>query len=314
MIPVSFLDKSAQGTQLEAALAISYAVDRGASVINCSWGFKYKTNTLYDAIKYAYNKNVVVIAAVGNNANETEKYPAGFEEVLAVSSVDNTENFSSFSNFGYHVDFALYGERVYGLMPANAFSYKSGTSQSAAVLSGIVSRVLAYDNTITPSQMKVLLQKSSKDINIPGVDQYTGYGIPQPQQIMSLLNIEPTTTFQRLGTGGTPPSYDEIVFNVDEFNVTNIMNFPNPIPASGTKFGFNCTVVPTDITISVYDITGKPLRTLEEKVLLTGYQTIEWDGTNEWGSALPNGTYFYTFTAVNKDNRIVKTNKLSILR
>ena len=157
-------------------------------------------------------------------------------KLIAVASIDKEYQQSSFSNTGYHVDFAYYGEKIYGIMPEKKFEYKSGTSQSTAIITGIVSRILAYDNTIQPDQLKVLLQKSAKDINIPGVDQYSGYGIPDIDKISELLQITPKSNFQRLTNEFNRPVYDTIVFEVEAFNVTNILNYPNPVPKTGTKF------------------------------------------------------------------------------
>ena len=102
LLPLKIFSSGGVGTQLNAALAVRYAVNQGADIINCSWGYS-KTKLFEDAIAYAIENNVIVVAAVGNHGKEKVYYPAGFPGVLGAGSIDNTTNqLTSYSNLGHH--------------------------------------------------------------------------------------------------------------------------------------------------------------------------------------------------------------------
>ena len=77
-MPLKIFNAQGKGTQLDAALAIRYAVDKKVDIINCSWGYYRKTKTLEDAINYALENGITVIAAVGNAGAFLSIYPAAF--------------------------------------------------------------------------------------------------------------------------------------------------------------------------------------------------------------------------------------------
>ena len=87
ILPVRVLDENGVGTYSDVAAGIVYAVDNGANVINLSLGGTNSSAVLEDAVKYAINKEVKVVAAAGNYGQEGVLYPARYEGVVAVGSV-----------------------------------------------------------------------------------------------------------------------------------------------------------------------------------------------------------------------------------
>ncbi|MEI7941644.1 MAG: S8 family serine peptidase, partial [Candidatus Riflemargulisbacteria bacterium] len=103
IIPIKAFDSRGCSSQFIIAKAIGYAVERGADVINCSFGYPNQTETLRLAIQYALDNGVIVVAAAGNNGQEIVMYPAGYPGVMAVSSLDDNDRLSYFSNYGDHI-------------------------------------------------------------------------------------------------------------------------------------------------------------------------------------------------------------------
>lgn len=176
ILNIKFTDSAGNGNQIDAALAIRYAVDRGVQVINCSWGFFQYNTILKEAIEYAHRHNVTVLAAAGNSAINKPMYPAGFNSVISVSSISAQMNNSAFSNYGDWVDFSIYGENIPGLAPSGLSVYRSGTSSSVALMSGFVAKILSFYPNQTPKSIYQFLVDHAQDLGSPGKDPYFGYG------------------------------------------------------------------------------------------------------------------------------------------
>lgn len=173
--------------------AIHYAVDNGAKVINMSIGGTGASATLNDAVNYALNKNVTIVACMMNTNSNTVYYPAAFPGVIAVGSTNPDDRRSnpffwsntSGSNYGNYISVVAPGNYIYGLdyqSNTNYGSYWGGTSQATPLVCGLVSLLLAQNPELTPAQIKDLLQSTAEDRvgdpteDTPGWDQYYGYG------------------------------------------------------------------------------------------------------------------------------------------
>jgi thermitase len=192
MIIKAFKDNGS-GTQSMWANAVYYAVDNGAKVINMSFGTTNPTMTFQDAITYALDNNVVLVACMMNTNSNTIFYPAGFPGVIAVGSTNPDDTRShpfpwdpqSGSNFGSHISVVAPGNYIFGLdyqSNTNYSVYYSGTSQATAHVSGLASLLLAQDPDRTPAQIKSIIEATAEDTvgdpveDTPGWDQYYGYG------------------------------------------------------------------------------------------------------------------------------------------
>lgn len=167
ILPVKFL-KSTSGSTEDAILAIKYAIDRGAKIINCSWNFQNDSNELYNLIKN--NPDIVFVCAAGNmnvNLDEEKLYPCSFdlENMISVMSIDNSGEPYVASGYGRVVDVAAPGVDVEVSLPENDLTYVEGTSVSSAFVSGAVALMLSYDNTLTPKKIKSIINKSAKKLN-----------------------------------------------------------------------------------------------------------------------------------------------------
>jgi subtilisin family serine protease len=123
--------------------AIYFAADHGANVINMSFEINQSSPALQGAIQYALNKNVVVVAASGNDGQQILVYPAAYNSVIGVGSTDNSDAKSSFSNFGTNAVFvAAPGEGVITTYPGGNYAAGWGTSFSAPLVAGEAALIL----------------------------------------------------------------------------------------------------------------------------------------------------------------------------
>ncbi len=298
-----FLDANGRGTQLDAAIALYYAVNQGAKIINCSWGYTNYNTVLQNAIAYAIAHDVIVVAAAGNSGIKQLGYPAAFPKVIAVGSIDLNQHPSYFSSQGTFVSYSTYGESIYSLAPRSGYAYKTGTSQSTAALSGIISLIYSMKPELTSAQIQNLLSQSLDDISPTGKDIYTGYGAINGIKLAASL-------------GTSVPIEDPSVTSLPNPSkpvLTDVMNFPNPATGSQTKFGFTTTLA-GEALIKVYALDGRLVRTLTEQAS-ENENAFSFDLKDETGASLQNGTYFYTITLTTSDNQKTREKgKLSVIK
>ena len=160
----------------DIALGIRYAVDNGAQIINCSFGKSFSPNAewVYDAIKYAAAKDVLIVHAAGNDGNdldapENQNFPndqvgTGQEmadNVITVGSLDNeygSEMVSGFSIFvKSNVDVFAPGGSIYSTVPGNKYEFQGGTSMAAPGVSGVAALIRSHYPRLTAAEVKQVL-------------------------------------------------------------------------------------------------------------------------------------------------------------
>jgi len=160
----------------DVALAIRYAVDNGASVINMSWGKTYSTNEgwVHDAIKYAETHDVLLVKSAGNSGKNTDKEKYYLNDYLDEEEIVNNlivvgashyevneKLITSFSNYGKKsVDIFAPGIYIYTTETDNRYVFSEGTSLSAPIVSGIAALIRSYYPNLTASEVKTILMKS----------------------------------------------------------------------------------------------------------------------------------------------------------
>ncbi len=160
----------------DIALAIRYAVDNGASVINGSFGKSFSTHSdwVRDAIAYAGKNNVLFVHAAGNDSKDVDVNPNfpddnnGGEEVsdnyIRVGALEpkyGTNIIAGFSNYGKkNVDVFAPGAKVYSTTPENEYDTKGGTSMAAPGVAGVAALIRSYYPKLNVGQVKKVLMES----------------------------------------------------------------------------------------------------------------------------------------------------------
>ncbi|WP_052851274.1 S8 family serine peptidase [Streptomyces avicenniae] len=166
------------------AAAIDDAVAAGVGVLNLSFAFPVGHDALRDAVARAVAADVVVVAAAGNEANDTVEegrmYPAAYEGVIAVTSVDADGQPVQSSNRGLWIDLAGYGENMTVLSPGGSgYRVDSGNSYAAAEVSGAAALVRSLHPDLSAAQVTERLLGSATPVG-GGDNDRTGAGIVDP--------------------------------------------------------------------------------------------------------------------------------------
>ncbi|MBE8162987.1 MAG: S8 family serine peptidase [Bdellovibrionaceae bacterium] len=140
--------------------AIYYAINNGAHIINYSGGGPESNPKEFAAIKKAFNKGVLFVAAAGNK-KPTDKvnsyYPAdyGLPNIISVTAINQNNNVLSTSNFNEsRVDIAAPGGNIYSTLPNNQYGFMTGTSQATPFVSGVAALIKAKYPDFSPQQIK----------------------------------------------------------------------------------------------------------------------------------------------------------------
>ena len=150
IMPLKAFKADGTSTLFDMLRAIYYAVENGADVLNMSFSLPVSSPELQRAITFATDRGIVAVASVGNRGTTTLVYPAAFPGVLGIASTDAFDARSVFSNFGTPlVSLAAPGEGMITLYPGGNYAAVSGTSFSAALVSGGVALLQQIDPTLT---------------------------------------------------------------------------------------------------------------------------------------------------------------------
>jgi hypothetical protein len=197
MMPLKALDQKGEGNSTDVAQAIVYAADHGANIINLSLGGTQFTNdtTLADAITYAYNKDVTIVAAAGNdvatdggNMDVNPVYPVcddnGQDMVIGVAATDNGDQKAAFSNFGRScVDISAPGKRILstisidpstGAVIHSGYAYADGTSLAAPFVSGEAALIKSFYPDATNQEITYRIVASADPIDTLNPTQCAG--------------------------------------------------------------------------------------------------------------------------------------------
>jgi len=176
VLPVKVLDSSGAGSTYSVAQGVIWATDHGAKVINMSLGNYAEAQFLHDALKYAFDHDVVLVAASGNDNTERPGYPAAYPEVLAVAATDQKGNKASFSNYGKYIDVAAPGDAIASTYPGSQYAALSGTSMASPHVAALAGLIRSINPELKNTEVMDIIRQTAKDIGEKGKDIYFGYG------------------------------------------------------------------------------------------------------------------------------------------
>ena len=213
ILPVKVFNRNAMGWTSWVAEGIIWAAQNGARVINMSLGGRdvIVNKTLEAAVKYAYDRNVILVAAAGNDGKEGVWFPAAFGPyVIAAAATDQfdrhvTKAISGTpfgSNYGPEVDVAAPGLDILsswgmglsrrGHPGWDGYLYNEGTSMSTAFVSGLAALLVSLKPDLANWEMMWILRASADDVNAetsPGWDIYLGAGRINALKAVRILSV-----------------------------------------------------------------------------------------------------------------------------
>jgi subtilisin family serine protease len=161
----------------ESIAAIAYGIDNGAKIISMSWGYYQDYPNLHNEIDSAWNEGLLLVASAGNNSIETPRYPAAYENVIAVAGTDSNDVKNSYSNYGTWVDICApwdnWSPGRVGKWWTYCYYSIGGTSISAPFVAGVAAMVWSCNHSATNAQVRAALENTADNIcGIPGNYNY----------------------------------------------------------------------------------------------------------------------------------------------
>jgi len=201
IMPVKIMNANGTGDTSDLTAGIIWATDHGATIINMSVGGFPSSQYVHDAVRYAWNRGVVLIGAAGNNAVSGPFFPASYPEVVSVSATQVDDEFTHWSNYGADVDVSAPGASIlttnciackpieHDLTGDHQYTYISGTSFAAPNVAGVVALIWDRYPAMTNAEVVNRLKTTADDLGYAGWDARYGLG---------RVNAE-------RAVGGTPP-------------------------------------------------------------------------------------------------------------
>lgn len=259
--------------------AINYIVyNNKAQVINMSFGGYGYNEALDQAIESAKKKNIISVAAAGNDNTAKKHYPSALENTISIASVDSNLNKSTFSNYGAEITFAAPGTNIKSIMGKDASISKrngnnddddheiiSGTSMATPHAVSAVAVLKGYNKNLTFENVVDILKDNAQDLGEEGWDKYYGNGL------ISFKDVEfcDGTYCDELGI------YKDLNKNITSIEATNLSltqyNYYSITNLMGTKLN----VTYTDDTSEELTIGELPnVEILNYDPTATGSQTV----------------------------------------
>jgi hypothetical protein len=166
----------AESTSFVVLKALDYAASHGAQIVNMSFAGP-KDALIERGIAAAASKGIVMVAAAGNAGPKSPPlYPAANPNVIAVSATDAHDKLFAASNRGSHIAIAAPGVDIFLPAPDEKYQMTSGTSFSAAYISGLVALMLERNPALKPEEVRATLMKTARDLGSTGRDDLFGAG------------------------------------------------------------------------------------------------------------------------------------------
>ncbi len=184
--------------------AMTFAVNNGAEVINLSLGWPKLVDLakVKKAFEYAEEKNVIVIAASGNNNKDLPTFPCSYENVICVGAIDNRGDLTDFTNHGSKVDIVAPGESIVSTYPAAVesrvlriknYESKRGSSQAAPYVAAAVANLKLLHPGIANDEVRRLLFTSSKKLSRESNNRFVKFGMLDMRNLLTMASAEAET-------------------------------------------------------------------------------------------------------------------------
>jgi Subtilase family len=196
---------SAESNSYVVLKGLDYAAAHAARIVNMSFAGP-KDPLIERGISAMAARNIVMVAAAGNaGAKSPPLYPAANADVIAVSATDAQDRLFSASNRGSYVSVAAPGVDIFLPAPDGKYQMTSGTSFSAAYVSGLAALMLERNPALKPQELRAVLMKTARDLGSPGRDDQFGAGEADAFAAVEAVGAGPSVPT----AGGPEPSRPE---------------------------------------------------------------------------------------------------------
>ncbi|WP_050183338.1 S8 family serine peptidase [Domibacillus robiginosus] len=182
---IKVLDEYGEGSTSTLIAGVEWAIKQKLNILNISITSPIYDPAMEEVMKKAYSAGILIVGAAGNTgapvsgSDSSVEYPAKFESVIAVSSIDQYDKIDRQSSLGKEIELAAPGVKIYSTYPDSDYTTSSGTSMAAPYVSGIAALYKEKYPEMTNKQLRALLQKNAKDLGAAGRDRYFGFGLVQ---------------------------------------------------------------------------------------------------------------------------------------
>ena len=247
-------DITGQGKADNIATAIIYGTLNGVKVFNLSFGEKYNSSLMQDAIDFAVESGCIVVASAGNEGSDSPHYPSDYEGVVSVGYSGQDQRRNSFSNIGSRLDLLAPGVSILTTAFTGGYREASGSSMSAPFVSATAAMLLELNPGLNPYDVSGIIINSASKVDNDTWNIYYGAGN---------LNVNNALNFTGITNLYFTSPKDEAIFNKDEVNEIN--------------FTGNIIV---------------PLMEDYELYLGEGYNPENWEKTGKFESQIKNDTIY----------------------
>jgi len=264
ILPVKVLNRRGRGNDAAIAAGIRFAVDHGARIITMSFGGPDDSRVLREAVTYALERNVLLVAASGNGQAEGNipNYPAAYPGVLAVSATGPDDAIMGFSTTGDFVDLAAPGASVWSTLwrrtTGDTYGFADGTSAACPHVAGAAALVWTVRPELSARQVAEVLMLGADDRGVPGKDPAYGYGRLNLLRALQVA-LDPNLLARSRIEG--------VVRSVDPSRTTVALNIGLETRPDATGFFRFDNLPPGQYTVIVRSPSGE---SLQRQVSLTG--------------------------------------------
>jgi thermitase len=291
------------------AQGIIWAADHGAQIINLSLGGSDTSSTLEDAINYAWNKGVVVIAAAGNNGNSSSFYPAYYPNCIAVAATDANDALAPWSNRGDWVDVAAPGVSVYSTMTNGGYWYMSGTSMASPHVAGLAALVFTTVSDTNGDgklndEVRSRIEATCDDIGVTGI----GHGRIDAARAVSSALVPPGTVSGQVtdakdgspvvGAAVTDGTRTTLTDALGSYSIGNVS--PGSYQVTASKDGYQSSSLTVNVVSETTAVANFSLSQIVVPGSITGSVTDAKDGAAIVGATVSDGTRTATTDASGK--------------
>ena len=215
----------AESTSFVVLKGLDYAAAHGAQIVNMSFAGP-KDALIERGIAALAAKGILMVAAAGNAGPKSPPlYPAANASVIAVSATDAEDRLFPASNRGSYIAVAAPGVDIFLPAPDGKYQITSGTSFSAAYISGLAALMLERNPALQPDELRAILMKTARDLGAPGRDDLFGAGEADAFAAVSAVATAPATP---LGAALDTPAADKASTGQDIPEATPAMASDKP--------------------------------------------------------------------------------------